>query len=329
MPIITSFAFAHPHTGTTAHIKTLAGADFLGPLRAFLGGQPKKKTWTGRGYNMIWRPNRNGLSGPSDRFLELNRTTETLDFTDISGSGVGNRGLLEPDRFLGALSYLQTVNDDILGPQHFEPGVWINVPSTTDPNVSPTVARMGSIPHGTTINAQGVALDSPTGVPIFTPANIVPFTQGQSDDLTALQDQPENTTNITTDMPSRTHLSQVADLDQAHFLNPTLFLSDVTATQTLQATKVFIITTDPPLTLPPVNPPTVNPTVGGGTDNIEMLVGTANGPNANAIRMTAIFWLEQIVGAGSVTFTQLQYTQRVLLNFNGLSWPHISVATLT
>jgi hypothetical protein len=29
-----------------------------------------------------------------------------------------------------------------------------------------------------------------------------------------------------------------------------------------------------------------------------------------------------------VTYTQLQYTQRVILNFNGLSWPHVSVATL-
>ena len=27
-------------------------------------------------------------------------------------------------------------------------------------------------------------------------------------------------------------------------------------------------------------------------------------------------------------FDQLQYTQRVLLNFNGLSWPHVTVATL-
>jgi nucleoid-associated protein YgaU len=25
---------------------------------------------------------------------------------------------------------------------------------------------------------------------------------------------------------------------------------------------------------------------------------------------------------------QLQYTQRVLLNFNGLSWPHVTVATM-
>jgi len=29
-----------------------------------------------------------------------------------------------------------------------------------------------------------------------------------------------------------------------------------------------------------------------------------------------------------VTYPQIQYTQTVLLNFNGLSWPHVSVATL-
>lgn len=29
-----------------------------------------------------------------------------------------------------------------------------------------------------------------------------------------------------------------------------------------------------------------------------------------------------------VTYTQLQYTQTVFLNFNGLTWPHVSVATL-
>ena len=27
-------------------------------------------------------------------------------------------------------------------------------------------------------------------------------------------------------------------------------------------------------------------------------------------------------------FLQLQYTQTVILNFDGLSWPHVSVATL-
>jgi hypothetical protein len=28
------------------------------------------------------------------------------------------------------------------------------------------------------------------------------------------------------------------------------------------------------------------------------------------------------------TYTQIQYTQTVLLDFNGLTWPHVSVATL-
>ena len=30
----------------------------------------------------------------------------------------------------------------------------------------------------------------------------------------------------------------------------------------------------------------------------------------------------------TVHFTQIQYTQTVLLNFNGLTWPHVSVNTL-
>jgi hypothetical protein len=30
----------------------------------------------------------------------------------------------------------------------------------------------------------------------------------------------------------------------------------------------------------------------------------------------------------AVTSTQIQYSQTVILNFNGLAWPHVSVATL-
>ena len=39
------------------------------------------------------------------------------------------------------------------------------------------------------------------------------------------------------------------------------------------------------------------------------------------------FWIET-VKRGNGTFLQLQYTQTVLLNFLGLSWPHVTVATL-
>ncbi len=30
----------------------------------------------------------------------------------------------------------------------------------------------------------------------------------------------------------------------------------------------------------------------------------------------------------TVSYTQIQYSQTVFLNFNGLTWPHVSVATL-
>jgi hypothetical protein len=42
--------------------------------------------------------------------------------------------------------------------------------------------------------------------------------------------------------------------------------------------------------------------------------------------VNATIWLETIEG-NPVTH-QLQYAQTVLLNFNDLSWPHITVATL-
>jgi hypothetical protein len=41
---------------------------------------------------------------------------------------------------------------------------------------------------------------------------------------------------------------------------------------------------------------------------------------------SAIIWLETLRGDPGPL--QLQYSQTVLLNFNRLSWPHMTVATL-
>ncbi|MBT0768175.1 hypothetical protein KIH74_04530 [Kineosporia sp. J2-2] len=68
------------------------------------------------------------------------------------------------------------------------------------------------------------------------------------------------------------------------------------------------------------------PVVGGGTANTAVLAGGPDGPNAVAATVTSTFWLERL--AGERRASQLQYTQNMLLNFNGLSWPHITVATL-
>jgi hypothetical protein len=43
----------------------------------------------------------------------------------------------------------------------------------------------------------------------------------------------------------------------------------------------------------------------------------------------ATFWIEKVAHPGGYGhYLQLQYVQTVLLNFLGLSWPHVSVATL-
>jgi hypothetical protein len=70
------------------------------------------------------------------------------------------------------------------------------------------------------------------------------------------------------------------------------------------------------------------PNAGGGTDNIAFLTGTAAGPNALAAEIDATFWIETVQEPSGHILHQLQYSQIVLLNFNTLSWPHVSVATL-
>jgi uncharacterized protein YbdZ (MbtH family) len=50
--------------------------------------------------------------------------------------------------------------------------------------------------------------------------------------------------------------------------------------------------------------------------------------NANANVLDAIFWIEFVELPSGRTFIQLQYVQRVILDFLNIHWPHISVATL-
>ena len=73
------------------------------------------------------------------------------------------------------------------------------------------------------------------------------------------------------------------------------------------------------------------PIKAGGTANTAFLASASNPPggNANAVEVDATFWIETVAGTGgNPDKLQLQYTQLVELNFNGLSWPHVTVATL-
>jgi hypothetical protein len=153
----------------------------LGPLDAFTG------TFAGNGFNTIFRPNNAvtptllpiPLKDPGDNILELNVTFDSIAFSSSLGA-VPNRGTQpQGDIELNGVPYMQTVNDvttTVPGPIiHVEPGLWMRIPATGTPKETLTVARMGSIPHGTTIQAQGTCFASPTGQPRIDPVDITPF----------------------------------------------------------------------------------------------------------------------------------------------------------
>jgi hypothetical protein len=184
---------------------------------------------------------------------------------------------------------------------------------------------MASIPHGTTVNAQGTG-QTVNGGPVITPVSIRPFPIGGAPPAgTAIAFPPFNEADLAVGTPFRLPTPIPPGITQQMVNNPNSVLTAALAGQTITQTTVLIVST----TAPAVPPPPAAPDVGGGTDNIAFLQGGAAGPNARAAQMTATFWIEHVAPKGHEPgFLQLQYTQTVLLNFNGLSWPHVSVATL-
>ena len=124
----------------------------LGCLRELAG------TWRGYGFNLIARPD---FEDKTNLYLQLNQTSESLVVTPI-GSSIPNRGFGQKDIELFGLTYLQKISDAAKdGALHIEPGIWIIQPETSYPDEKPgvgecLVARMGTIPHGNSLLAQGV-----------------------------------------------------------------------------------------------------------------------------------------------------------------------------
>ena len=326
MPIQTSFGFQHMQNGPAVVNEAAAltaSPDLLGLLRGLVGGESASKpsrTWQGRGFNMIWRPNfpMPGNPNPDRHFLQLNMIFETFSVTDITGSGIANRALHESDIFLGGIAYTQEIKDTFDdSDQHFEPGVFNWVPATQQPDEPATIVRMGSIPHGTTINMQGTAFVH-NGPPQFEEVSITPFVIGDPNNRVPFP----NEENLSSTTQARTDLARVASLTQAQLDNPNLFLEQANAGKTITRTTVLVLTTDPT-----ENPP-ANPELGGGAANIAFLEGPVGNPNADVPRARSIFWINEGTYEDGSHLLELQYSQTVLLDFSGLSWPHITVATL-
>jgi hypothetical protein len=291
--------------------------DPLGPLAQLPG------TWVGHGFNAIWRPH--PLSSGQDRFLELNATDETLVFTKIKGK-IPNRGLAMHDINMFGVTYLQQINEagQPNNGLHIEPGIWANVPQTSNPAEPPTVVRMASIPHGTVINAQGVAHVVQGGPQVIPDNNILPFffnqpTPANSDFDNVALTFPELDLSIPTQFRFKS-----SSVTQAMVKNPNSVLQHALQTS-LQGTTMKSRTF--------LHVSTTHSIIkgGGGTANTAFLTAaqTPGAGNANASHAEATFWIETIAGTGGhPDVHQLQYTQLVMLDFNGIHWPHVTVGTL-
>jgi hypothetical protein len=312
------FAFAGLDTpeAPAAAIRALGGPDPLGALAGLEG------SWKGHGFNAIWRPH----NPPSqDRFLELNMTDETLVFTRINGP-IPNRGLAMHDIDMFGLTYMQQISETSTGAGlHIEPGIWANVPHTTDPNVPPSVVRMASIPHGTVMLAQGVAEVHPGGPQNIPDNNILPFFFGSPQPANSdFNSVAQTFTELKLSTPT-TFRFVAPGVTQAIVKNPNSVLQTALASS-LQGTSMKSRTF--------LNVSTTHSIVkagGGGTANTAFLASSGNPPggNARAAQVNATFWIETIAGTGGQPDKhQLQYTQLVMLDFNGIHWPHVTVGTL-
>ena len=312
------FAFAGLDTpeAPPATVRALGAPDPLGALAALEG------TWKGHGFNAIWRPH----NPPSqDRFLELNMTDETLAFTKINGP-IPNRGLAMHDINMFGLTYMQQISEKSTGAGlHIEPGIWANVPQTSDPNVPPSVVRMASIPHGTVVLAQGVAEVHPGGPQNIPDNNILPFFFGSPQPANSdFNSVAQTFTELTLSTPTAFRFV-APGVTQAIVKNPNSVLQTALASS-LQGTTMKSRTF--------LNVSTTHSIVkagGGGTANTAFLAASGNPPggNARASQVNATFWIETIAGTGGQPDKhQLQYTQLVMLDFNGIHWPHVTVGTL-
>jgi hypothetical protein len=205
---------------------------------------------------------------------------------------------------------------------HLEPGLWLNLPVSTEPKEARMLARLGTIPHGDALLAQGALVnngDPRPGPPEIQPVDSTPFTL----DSTGAR---KNDTNPLYLAAFQNPVAPPPGITPAIVANPNIILTDAINKQKLIGQKiletvVLIVNANP---VGGINgTPTAPPDIVGGIENIPFV-----NTNASANAFSAIFWIETVQNSDESKFLQLQYTQTVILEFSGLKWPHIAVATL-
>ncbi|GKT48964.1 uncharacterized protein ColSpa_09145 [Colletotrichum spaethianum] len=280
----------------------------IGILKKF-----ENHSFSGYGFNTIFRPHSTNKKTPTglhvtppsdqnpDNILQLNLTRETMKF-DLRLGAVPNRGLIDQaDINLNGVPYTQKIFD-LMEPEvekpliHFENGLWMHVPATTMPALQASLARMASIPHGTTINAQSFSAPvtsegapsiesvSITPFKIVDPTQLIPFPSQQADN--------KNTFRLPQDL---TPFIKAETVTQEMITNPNIVLTNANKGKEIIEHTTYTISTSPP-----------ESKLGGGTSNIGFLIGdgsqgnnpqpekNVNRANANAVKVTATYWISKV-----------------------------------
>lgn len=227
--------------------------------------------------------------------------TETLTVNPLSAT-TPNRGL-QTIANLPTLQYFTTIidlEDNIL--MHAENGFWELLNDTLG-NMGNDIFRIGSIPHGDALEAMGHSsvIEGPPNIDTTLsgkPMGDLPPLPGYLDPFGFPFKFPE----FDPDSPNQTLVN---------YLNK----QEAAGLKVIKTVELKVSTLN-----------------NGGISNIASLT-----TNANATQFDATFWLETLAdGKGNIT-QQLQYSQRILMQFpitSNLSgqtivWPHINVNTLT
>jgi len=274
-------------------------ADDLGPLQDLPG------IWEGPGFSLIARPDFDA-DNPDGFFLQLNLLRESIEFTTI-GSPVLNRGSLQSDIAIFGVTYLHRVTDAVTGEAlHIEPGMWLNIPATSQPQAGASVARLATVPHGNAACTVGFSEEvDPDGTPTIPPVNTVPFPTGQTPPGPGTLNQFA-AFDLSRPSPFRTS-PLPPNITQAVVDDPAVLLREALRGQDIRHITRLITRT---------------PTA-GGVANIPFITANADNPT-----LDSVFAIECIVGPQGREYLQLQYVQTAMLRFRGLDWPHVTVGTL-
>ncbi len=251
---------------------------------------------------------------------------------------------------------------------HIEPGLFMNVPASEHLDEE-TIVRLASIPHGVSLLMQGKSpgtvptLKAPVIPPIFPIANLPKFVpvnpEGhgvQPVDIPAPagdgleHNVPENLDVAADGAGSQSNGPFPADF-QGFVNDPNSVLRNAIAHQNILGFIAFTLSTE-----------NVEDSIGNipflGFPNPAQATAPGNA-NAFVYSASATFWIEWVAidppdprahhagpatpavaapdpghqaiepFAGQPSFLQLQYSQVVILIFNKVLWPHVTVGTLT